>query len=246
MPCTFLLISINWIFFCIILLARCEYDNQTYGIKQTFITLDCEEKCVCDVFSRNVSTSCSSLCSTPVDPVCKTNTQQVEVYQEPVKGTNCSCPAKKCITGLKLFQKILTDPYKQNDCVREIWDLWFYLCFCLTFVTWDVSFNKWYIYKLHIATNKNVLCLKLFSTVLPLTLGLIEAFNQTLFFFLIILCDSHCSKSVHTWSFSGLYFPALGLNTKRYSVSVRIQPECQKLQTRKTLNMLTFYTVVFF
>ena len=33
--------------------------------------------------------------------------------------------------------------------------------------------------------------------------------------------------------FSGRYFPAFGLNTERYSVSVRIQPECGKIQTRK-------------
>ena len=90
--------------FCIILLAKCEYDNKTYGINQTFITFDCREKCVCDVFNGNASINCSSLCNTPADPVCIANTQQVEVYQEPVKGTNCSCSAKRCITGLKLFR----------------------------------------------------------------------------------------------------------------------------------------------
>ena len=29
--------------------------------------------------------------------------------------------------------------------------------------------------------------------------------------------------------FSGLYFPAFGLNTERYSVSLRIQSECRKI-----------------
>ena len=33
--------------------------------------------------------------------------------------------------------------------------------------------------------------------------------------------------------FSGLYFPAFGLNTERYGVSLRIQSECGKIQTRK-------------
>ena len=28
---------------------------------------------------------------------------------------------------------------------------------------------------------------------------------------------SHCLKSVRSWSFSGLYFPAFGLNTEIYS-----------------------------
>ena len=33
--------------------------------------------------------------------------------------------------------------------------------------------------------------------------------------------------------FSGPYFPVLGLNTERYEVSLRIQSECGKIQTRK-------------
>ena len=34
--------------------------------------------------------------------------------------------------------------------------------------------------------------------------------------------------------FSGPYFPAFGLNTKRYGVSLRIQSECGKIQNRKS------------
>ena len=33
--------------------------------------------------------------------------------------------------------------------------------------------------------------------------------------------------------FSGPYFPAFGLNTERHEVSLRIQSECGKIQTRK-------------
>ena len=33
--------------------------------------------------------------------------------------------------------------------------------------------------------------------------------------------------------FSGPYFPAFGLNTERYGVSLRIQSECGKMRTRK-------------
>ena len=33
--------------------------------------------------------------------------------------------------------------------------------------------------------------------------------------------------------FSGPYFPAFGLNTERYGVSLRIQSECGKIRTRK-------------
>ena len=50
-------------------------------------------------------------------------------------------------------------------------------------------------------------------------------------------------KSVRIRSFSGPYFPAFGLNTKRYSVSLRIQSECTKIRTRKTPNTDTFYAV---
>ena len=40
--------------------------------------------------------------------------------------------------------------------------------------------------------------------------------------------QSHCVKCVRTRSYSGPYFPAFGLNTERYSVSLRIQSECGK------------------
>ena len=34
----------------------------------------------------------------------------------------------------------------------------------------------------------------------------------------------------------GPYFPVFGLNKERYSVSLRIQPECGKIRTRKAPN----------
>ena len=53
----------------------------------------------------------------------------------------------------------------------------------------------------------------------------------------------HCVKSVRIQSYSGPYFPAFGLNTKRYSVSIRIQIECGEIQTRITPNKDSFYAV---
>ena len=50
-------------------------------------------------------------------------------------------------------------------------------------------------------------------------------------------------KSVRIWSYSGLYFPVFGLNTKRYSASFRIHSECRKKRTRITPNTNTFYAV---
>ena len=45
-------------------------------------------------------------------------------------------------------------------------------------------------------------------------------------------------------SYSGPYFPAFGLNTERYSVSLHIQSECGKIRTRITPNTDTFYAVI--
>ena len=47
--------------------------------------------------------------------------------------------------------------------------------------------------------------------------------------------SEYCMKS---WEFFWSYFPAFGLNTERYTVSLRIQSECGKLQTRKTVRTL--------
>ena len=41
---------------------------------------------------------------------------------------------------------------------------------------------------------------------------------------------------------SGLYFPAFGLNTEKYRVSLLIQSECGKIRTRKKLRIRTLVT----
>ena len=48
-----------------------------------------------------------------------------------------------------------------------------------------------------------------------------------------IYTHMHCVKSVRIRKFSGSCFPAFGLNTKRYSVSPRIQSECGKYGPEK-------------
>ena len=58
------------------------------------------------------------------------------------------------------------------------------------------------------------------------------------------LLSLHCVKNVRIWSFPGPHFPAFGLNTERYEVSLRIQSECEKIRTRKTPNTDPFYTVL--
>ena len=44
--------------------------------------------------------------------------------------------------------------------------------------------------------------------------------------------------------FSGPYFPAFGLNTERYGVSLPIQSECGKMWTRIIPNADTFHAMV--
>ena len=50
----------------------------------------------------------------------------------------------------------------------------------------------------------------------------------------------YCVKSVCIRIYSGPHFPAFGLNKERYSVSLRIQSEWGKMQTRITPSMDTF------
>ena len=50
-------------------------------------------------------------------------------------------------------------------------------------------------------------------------------------------------KSVRIRSYSGPYFPAFGLNTESYGVSLCIQCGYGKIRTRIIPNMDTFYAV---
>ena len=54
---------------------------------------------------------------------------------------------------------------------------------------------------------------------------------------------NQCVKSLRIRSYSDPHFPAFGLNTERYGVSLRIQPECRKMRTRITPNTDTFHAV---
>ena len=59
----------------------------------------------------------------------------------------------------------------------------------------------------------------------------------------IYLWENHSVKSVRIRGYSVPHFPALGLNTERYSVSFRIQSECEKMRTRITPNTDNFHPV---
>ena len=57
------------------------------------------------------------------------------------------------------------------------------------------------------------------------------------------LSNNYCMNSFRIRSDSGLYFSTFGLNTERYEVSLPIQSECAKMQTRITPNTDTFHAV---
>ena len=52
-----------------------------------------------------------------------------------------------------------------------------------------------------------------------------------------------CLEIVRIRSFSGPYFSAFRLSTKRYGASLCIQFKCGKIRTRKTPNTATFHAV---
>ena len=54
----------------------------------------------------------------------------------------------------------------------------------------------------------------------------------------------HCVKSIRIRSYSGPHFSVGGLKTERYFVSLRIQSEYEKMRTRITPNMDTFYAEI--
>ena len=56
-------------------------------------------------------------------------------------------------------------------------------------------------------------------------------------------CQVHCVNTVHIRNYFGPHFPAFGLSTERYSVSIRIQSKCWKMQTRITPNTDNSYAV---
>ena len=56
----------------------------------------------------------------------------------------------------------------------------------------------------------------------------------------------HYVKNFHIRSYSGPYFPAFGLNTEKYGVSLCTHSECGKIRTRITPNTDTFYAVLYY
>ena len=59
----------------------------------------------------------------------------------------------------------------------------------------------------------------------------------------LLLRSKLVQRTLRIWSYSGAYFPSLGLNTKRYGVSPCDQSECLKILNRINPTMDTFLKV---
>ena len=63
--------------------------------------------------------------------------------------------------------------------------------------------------------------------------------------FVKIILDHQWGKSVHIRSFSGPHFPAFGLNTVRYGISLWIQFKHVKIRPRKIPNTESFHAAYY-
>ena len=88
----------------------------------------------------------------------------------------------------------------------------------------------------------------LFGEVLPMALKMYELLWALRMFWstikgtsVKISTDLLSVKNVRNRSYSGPHFPAFGLNTERYGLSLLIQSECGKMRTRITQNTDTFH-----
>ena len=93
----------------------------------------------------------------------------------------------------------------------------------------SVAFNRksWKLLSSFFST----LILPLFKIFFRVIFYLAVAF-QRLWFPKAVMWYPHFRESKYK-VFSGPYFPVFGLSTERYSVSLRIQSECEKIRTRK-------------
>ena len=72
---------------------------------------------------------------------------------------------------------------------------------------------------------------------------LINLFSYSFVFLVRSYLRQILRESVRIRSYSGPHFPVFGLDTERYSVSLRKRSECRKMRTRINPNTDTFYAV---
>ena len=70
-----------------------------------------------------------------------------------------------------------------------------------------------------------------------------DFFNHYIFVRTFQWASSECFTNVTIRVKVATYFPAFGLNTERYGVSLHLKSECWKMRTRRTPNTDTFHAV---
>ena len=122
-----------------------------------------------------------------------------------------------------------------------------------------ISLWQWYGLKVFIENLKQYknlekvgFIVELYKEIPPLFSLFLKLVEACFFFDLLLTLWGKTSKKLHVqiyytaWKvskygvFSGPYFPAFGLNKKRYEVSLRTQSECGKRRTRKNSVLLHF------
>ena len=81
----------------------CRYDNQTFGINQSIITSNCQERCRCGFDNGVTIITCKPICKNETDPKCDPHSQVLKEYQIVPNDTSCTCTGKKCVAGLLLL-----------------------------------------------------------------------------------------------------------------------------------------------
>lgn len=72
------------------IIAKCQYDNEAFGINQFITTLNCKERCRCNVFNGTVTSKCMTLCQDIVGLKCEQHTKTIKQYLAYINGTLCT------------------------------------------------------------------------------------------------------------------------------------------------------------
>ena len=86
----------RWLSLNSIIFSACKIGNKSYKIGERFIRKDCSEGCICHVNKGLGIPSCKPVCNNTSPPACPTG-QQIEVFDQLVKGTNCFCSQRRCV-----------------------------------------------------------------------------------------------------------------------------------------------------
>lgn len=102
--CLFLLFhSFHLLFVISFPVKPCRFDNQAFGINQSIITSNCQERCGCDFHIGVTITTLKHLCKIEEHPKCDPYSEVIEEHQTPLNDTSFLYTQKKCMAGLILI-----------------------------------------------------------------------------------------------------------------------------------------------